>query len=156
MRANTRCCCSGESGVVARYLECTPVITIPASSYMLGDVKFFLDLGADFELSPDLELYAGGSASTAGIPILLEYLDVFVPDNICRIHWSDNVVTNAGNLGDIYALRHRGWRVKDSGLKLTGLQMETGDGVEGTRIILSKPSSGSSGIFQVDIKPAWP
>ena len=149
MNAKVRCCCDGESAQVARYLEVEPVISIPASSYILSDVRFFLDLGADFELSDDLELYGGGNASTAGIPILLGYLEVFVPNSVTRIFWPDNVNTNAGNLKEIYALKHRGWRLKDSGLKLTTVQMSTGDGVEGTRIILSKPTSGGGGIGQV-------
>jgi hypothetical protein len=146
MNLKRRCCCPGESGVVARYLECTPVISIPAASNILN-ATFFLDLGSDVELSPDLELYAGGNASQANIPILLEYVDTFVPKGV-KVCFSDNNFVGGNNLDEISALRHRGWRIKSNGLQLTQLQMITGDGVSGTRIILTKPQGGSDDPIQ--------
>ena len=149
MNLKRRCCCPGESGEFARYVEVEPVISIPSSSYMYADTKFFVDLGAEFELSGDLLLYEGGSASTAQAPIRLGYLEVFVPERIRRVRFADGE-SSGGNFDDITALRHRGYRIKSGGLVFTNSEYFSDDFPPMTRIEMSLPGSQSDDlIFQV-------
>lgn len=148
--ARKKSCCCPQVGKVARYLECEPVISFPSGSIVLNNVSFFLDLGEDTELNPDLVLYDGGPASTAQIPVLFSYdFMIFVPPaSGITIHWDDNDITGNNNLDKIYALRHRGWKIKDQGLQLTTAQMFFGDGVSGTRFIFELPGTESDDLIQ--------
>ena len=147
MNAKVRCCCDEETQEVARYVEVEPVISIPPSSYMYDNTKFFVDLGNDEELSGDLLLYEGGSASTAQIPVRLGYLETFVPDRVRKVRFADGEVDN-GNLKDINALKHRGWRIKTSGLKFSQSEYFTGDFSDMTRIEMSLPGTQSDDLIQ--------
>ena len=146
MNLKRRCCCPGV-GDIARYLEVVPVIDIPADSYMYDNTKFFVDLGDDFEISDDLLLYAGGSASTAQVPIRLGYLEEFVPDRGIQCRFADGEISS-GNLGEIGALRYRGWRVKDGGLRFTQAEFITGDFSDMTRIVMDLPGSRDDDLIQ--------
>ena len=144
------CCCPGEPLEAARYLEVTPVISIPTSSYMYENVKFFLDLGEDLELNEDLVLYEGGSASTANAPVELGYVDVFVPSRSLSVIYADGIA-GSGNLDDINALRHRGWKIKEFGLRYSNFDWETGDFSDMTRVTMDRPESYSDdAVDQVD------
>ena len=136
------CCCPGESLEVARYVEVVPVISIPASSYMYDNVKFFLDLREDLELNDDLLLYEGGPAATGGAFVRLGFLDVFVPDKM-SVTYADGIAST-GNLDNINALRHRGWKIKSNGLRFTNFEWETGDFSDMTRVEMTPPGTAGS------------
>ena len=144
--ARKKCCCDEDEGGLARYLEVVPVISIPADSYMYDNTKFFVDLGDDFEISDDLLLYSGGSASTAQIPVRLGYVEEFVPDRGMQCRFADGEISS-GNLGDIGALRYRGWRIKGGGLRFTQAEFVLGDFSDMTRIVMDLPGSRSDDLI---------
>jgi hypothetical protein len=116
---------------------------------MYADTKFFVDLEGDEPLTEDLLLYAGGSASTNGVPVRLGYLEVFVPERIRRVRFADGE-SSGGNFDDITALRHRGYRIKSGGLVFTNSEYFSDDFPPMTRIEMSLPGSQSDDlIFQV-------
>ena len=147
MNLKKRCCCPGESGEFARFVEVEPVINIPSSSYMYSDIKFFIDLRGDEPLTDDLLLYEGGPASTAEIPIRFGYLEEFVPSRVTRIRYSDGE-RGIGNLNDILGIKHRGYRIKSGGLVFTTSEYLGSDFPAMTRIELGLPNSISTDKIQ--------
>jgi hypothetical protein len=144
MNLKRRCCCPGEPLELVRYVEVVPVISIPASSYMYANTKFFLDLGEDLELTSDLLLYEGGAASTGGAPVRWGYFSTFVPDSSgFSVRFADGTISGS-NMDNIGALRHRGWRVKGNGLRFSFAQWVLGDFSDMTRIEMNLPGTAGT------------
>lgn len=144
MNLKRRCCCPGEPLELVRYVEVVPVISIPASSYMYANTKFFLDLGEDLELTDDLLLYEGGPASTGGAPVRWGYFSTFVPGPTgFTVKFADGT-SSGSNMDSIGALRHRGWRVKNTGLRFTHAQWVQDDFSGMTRIEMNLPGTAGT------------
>ena len=137
MNLKVRCCCTFDKAPI-RFIEVEPVIPIPPSAEILEDVTWWLDLKETVEFTPDLVLYPGGPASIFQIPVTVGIDPIFIwPPVTPDIWWPNNEIRGLNNLGDIFSLRHRGWKIKENGGRT--VDYEGLLAVGGTRIVWERP-----------------
>ena len=144
MNLKRRCCCDFPAAPI-RYIEVEPVIAIPEQCILVGNLSWWVDLNDVVEVSPGFVLYEGGDASSFGQPITVSDDPVFVwNDSDPTVWWSDNDITGGTNLGKIFSLRHRGWRIKQGGRRVDFQGLAE---VGGTRIVWDLPSAASDDLI---------
>ena len=144
MNLKRRCCCDFPAAPI-RYIEVEPVIAIPEQCILVGNLSWWVDLNDVVEVSPGFVLYEGGDASSFGQPITVGDDPVFVwNDSNPTVWWADNDITGGTNLGKIFSLRHRGWRIKQGGRRVDFQGLAE---VGGTRIVWDLPSAASDDLI---------